>query len=563
MIKSGKVFTSPRLLALGFTVAILMGQQPAPVFRAGAKLVELTVTVLDKKGNAVAGLEPADFTILDEGKPRPVALFRFDGVPAAAPAATAPAPPLPPGVFSNRFERAGEETPRNITALVLDTLNTPPEQSTVARAQMFRYLRTLAPQTRVALFLMGTQLRILHDFTDDADALRAKLDKATLAMPLANVTNYSQSIVEAEAFVNMFAGDPAMQKAAEEMARTMLEVEGMANAQARRLRMERSLAAMEALGQHLAGIPGRKNLVWIGSGFSMLSITGAMGMGIHGSVDNFELKVRQASQRLAQQGIILYIVDSKGLDIPWDQTAAARTTLPPRGRGRFEPQMDSESASNDPRPAMGLMAAITGGRYLHNTNDLTAGFKQTATDMQGSYSLGFYMPGDPDNKWHKLKIQVKRPGVSVRHREGYLASLGPDQSPAWTTENWRAAFANPLASTVIPLAAKCERTPSGELALTVVTEVTAVQFRTEGENRIAELEVAIGDFAPDGSGHTSRNVFSASVPAAKWEDASKQGLTYSHTWKPAAEVTRLRVIVHDVRGGQYGTLDIPLGKLSQ
>jgi VWFA-related protein len=562
MVESGKMFTFPRLLALGFTVALLMGQQPAPVFRAGTKLVELTVTVLDKKGNAVAGLEPADFTILDEGKPRPVALFRFDGVPPA-PETPSTSAPLPPGIFSNRFERPGEETPRNITALVLDTLNTPPQQSTVARAQMFRYLRTLAPQTRVALFLMGTQLRILHDFTADADALRAKLEKATLAMPMANVTNYSESIVEAEAFVNMFAGDPAMQKAAEDMARNMLEVEGMANAQSRRLRMERSLAAMEALGQHLAGIPGRKNLVWIGSGFSMLSITGAMGMGIHGSVDNFETKVRQTSQRLAQQGIILYIVDSKGIDIPWDQTAAARTALPPRGRGRFEPQMDSETASNDPRPAMELMASVTGGRYFHNTNDLTSGFKQTATDMQGSYTLGFYMPGDPDDKWHKLKVHVKRPGVTLRHREGYLANLATEQPLAWTAENWRAAFGNPLASTVIPLAAKCERTASGELALTVITQVSAVQFRTEGENRIAELEVAIGDRTAEGSLRTNREAFHATVPTAKWEEAGQHGITYSRHWKPAADVTSLRVILHDVRGGQYGTLDIPIDKLPQ
>jgi VWFA-related protein len=556
------MFTLPRLVAIGFTVALLVGQQAAPVFRAGTKLVEVTVTVLDKKGNAVTGLEPADFTILDEGKPRPVAMFRFDGVPAAAAPSAAPAaPPLPPGIFSNRDERPGEETPRNITALVLDTLNTPPQQSTVARAQMFRYLRTLAPQTRVALFLMGQQLRILHDFTDDPEALRAKLQKATLGMPTAFVSNYSQSIIEAEAFVNMFAGDPAAMKAAEDMARTMLEVEGMANAQARRIRMEQSLAAMEALGQHLAGIPGRKNLVWIGSGFSMLSITGAMGMGIHGSVDNFELKVRQTSQRLAQQGIILYIVDSKGLELPWDQTAAARTPLPTRGRGRFEPQMDSEEASNDPRPAMGLMASVTGGRYLHNTNDLTAGFKQTATDMQGSYTLGFYMPGDPDDKWHKLKIHMKRSGLTVRHREGYRANSGPAESPAWTSESWRAAFANPLASTVLPLAAKCERTPSGELALTVITVVTAVQFRSEGENRIADLEIAIGDRTADGGMRTNRNTFSAAVPAAKWDEASKQGITYSRQWKPADGTTSLRVIVHDVHGGQYGTLDIALDKL--
>jgi VWFA-related protein len=557
MLESGKMRNLPAwLLAFALTST---AQQSAPVFRAGSKLVEVSVTVLDKKGNAVTGLEPADFTVLDEGKPRELALFRFDGAPApAADSAPAPAAPLPPGVFTNRSS-AGSEPPRNITALVLDSLNTPPEQNTTVRSQMLRYLRALAPQTRVAIFLMGKQLRILHDFTSDDADLRAKLQKATLGMPLTTVTDFSQSIVEAEAFVNMFP--PEMQKAAEEIARNNLEIEAMANAQSRRNRMERSLAAMEALGEHLAGIPGRKNLVWIGAGFSMVSITGAMGMGVHGGVEDFEGKVRKTSQRLAQQGVILYIVDSQGLALPSDQSAASRAPLPVRGRGRFEPQMDTEAASNDPRPAMELMASITGGRYLHNSNDLAAGFKQTATDMQGSYTLGFYLTGDPDDKWHKLKVRVKRAGVNLRHREGYLSESGPPQTTTWTTETWRANFSNPIGSTVIPLTAKCERMPSGDLALTILADMNAVQFRADGDNLKADLEVGIADFAADGSARTNRNSFTASVPAAQWEETRKAGLRHQLQWKPAANATSLRLIVHDVRSGNYGSLDVPLDKL--
>jgi VWFA-related protein len=549
-----------RLLAFGLTAALLLsGQQSAPVFQAGTKLVEVTVSVLDKKGDAVAGLEAADFTVLDEGKPRRVALFHFDGGAPPPAGVTAPAP-LPPGVFSNRPEAAGE-TPRNITALVLDTLNTPPQQSVVARSQTLRYLRTLAPHTRVAIYVMGAQVRILHDFTDDAAALRARLEKATLGMPLAWVTDFAQSIAEAEAFVSLFAGNPAMEKAAEDMARTNLEVEAMANSASRRYRMERSLAALEALGTHLAGIPGRKNLVWIGSGFSMLSITGSMGWGPRGSVENFETRVRDTSRRLAQQGIILYIVDSKGIEPPTDSTAAMRVPLPPRGRGRFEPQMDSEAASNDPRPAMQLMADITGGRYLHNSNDLTAGFQKTTADTRGSYTLGFYMPGEPDDKWHKLKVRVKRSGLNVRHREGYLAASDPAQPPVWTAETWRQAFTNPIGSTVIPLVTKCELTSSGEVTVKLTADANALQFRAEGGNLKADLEIGVAERAPDGSAHTTHTAATASVPAAKWEDARKLGIFFERQWKPEAAATSLRLILRDLRSGQYGSVDVPLNNL--
>jgi len=561
VLESAKMSFSPqRLLLLGLTVALAAAQQSAPVFRAGTKLVEVTVTVLDKKGNAVAGLEQADFTILDDGKPRPAAFFRFDGAPAVSPPENAAHAPSHPGVFTNRAETAGDPTP-NITALVLDALNTPPQENVVVRAQMLRYLRALAPQTRVAMFLMGRQLRILHDFTDDAAALRAKLDKATVGMPLVSIGDYSQSIVEAEAFVNMFAGDPAMQKAAEEMMRNVLEAEAQNNAAARRDRLERSLAAMEILGDHLAGIPGRKNLVWVGAGFSMYTITGRMGMGSRGSVENFESKVRATSRRLAQQGVILYIVDSKGITVAADTTAASPAPLPPRGRGRFEQQMDTEAISSDPHPAMELMASITGGRYLFNTNDLAAGFKQTAIDLQGSYTLGFYMPEDPDGKWHKLKVRLKRSGLNVRHREGYIASTGPAQPVEWTEETWRTVFVNPVGSTVIPMTVKCERMPSGALALTLVADAGAVQFRPDGENLKADLEIGIADRTADGVVRSSRSAFNPSVPAANWEQARGHGVVYQKQWKPGANAADLRLIVYDTRSGQYGSLDVPLAKL--
>jgi VWFA-related protein len=545
----------PRYL-IAVTLAALAAAQPTPpVFRAGTRLVEVSVSVLDNKGNPVTGLGPASFTVLDGNKSRPIAFFRFEGGAQPAPAVRQ----LPPGIATNRVEITGGP-PRNVTALVLDSLNTAPQDSVAVRAQCMRYLKAIGPDTRIAVFHMGTRLTALQDFTDDASALRAKIEKAAVGMPPENVTDFTRSVIEAEQFVDMFAGDPAMQAAMEEMMRHSLEVEGMANAEVRRRRMEESLAELEALGRHLAGIPGRKNLVWVGAGFSMLSITGAMGMGPRGSVENFEDKVRHTAQRLAQQGVILYIVDARGLQLAPDASAQYQRPLPARGRGRFEPQADAETVSNDPTTAMNLLAAVTGGHHLHNSNDLTAGLKQVISDLAGTYTLGFYVPDEPDNKWHKLKVRVNRPGVNISHREGYLADAVAAKPEEWSGERWSAAFADPIGSSAIPVTAKCEITPTGEVALTMVIDVNRINFRPEGDALTAAVQVAMADRTPQG--RTRPRVFNvnASMPSAKWQEVSAKGLVYRSQWKPEPGATSVRIVVRDMRSGDYGSLDVQPAK---
>ena len=197
-------------------VTALAGQQPAPVFRAGTKLVEVTVTVLDKKGHAVAGLEGNDFTILDEGKPRPVAFFRFDAVPATITETRRPVT-LPAGIFTNRpaigrhahaqYHRAGARCVEHC----------PAAEHRGARADDALPEGAGAANPGRDFSHEPANCAILHDFTDDPAALRAKLEKAVMGMPLATVTDYRQSVVEAEAFVNMFP--PEQQAQAADMAR--------------------------------------------------------------------------------------------------------------------------------------------------------------------------------------------------------------------------------------------------------------------------------------------------------------------------------------------------------
>src|ERR1043165_2735878 len=60
--------------------------QGAPQFRAGVNLVQLDVSVLDKKTHLpVRGLTVTDFSVLEDNDPQPIAAFAAVEIPDPAP----------------------------------------------------------------------------------------------------------------------------------------------------------------------------------------------------------------------------------------------------------------------------------------------------------------------------------------------------------------------------------------------------------------------------------------------------------------------------------------------
>jgi hypothetical protein len=71
------------------------------------------------------------------------------------------------------------------------------------------------------------------------------------------------------------------------------------------------------------------------------------------------------------------------------------------------------------------IAQGTGGHFFENTNDL-AGVMELAADPEATYLLAFN-PGNPDGKFHTLKIRCKsKRGDAVEFRPGYLSQ--PDRA---------------------------------------------------------------------------------------------------------------------------------------
>ena len=75
------------------------------------------------------------------------------------------------------------------------------------------------------------------------------------------------------------------------------------------------------------------------------------------------------------------------------------------------------------------LAENTDGLAIVDSNNLAGGMKRVVADLSSYYLLGYYSNTKLDGKYHSITVRVKRPGVQVRARKGYLAAT-PDAMTA-------------------------------------------------------------------------------------------------------------------------------------
>jgi VWFA-related protein len=527
------------LLCGGLTVAA-----QSPTFRSGTTLIEFTVVAVDGKGHPVTDLRQDEVSIRENDQPRAVAFFQFEG---ATDNAQRPEP-LAPGIFTNRSEYT-PGPPRNLTAIVLDAMNTSPNGQRLASAQILRYLRTVPPGSRIGLYRLGEQMAVLHDFTEDLESLRARIARN-------EVEDTRQRTDRGGDFAGlMISTSEEKRQAMAEMAAVEARVLGFFNDGLKDRRLASTLAGLEALGTHLAGIPGRKNLVWISEGLPMIRWADGFI-----KIDN-EI-MRRTARRLASQGIAIYPVDARGI-AAWDTgigSLASGSSKGQRPPSAGEYLADSRGEQNR-WAAMDLWAGVTGGQVIRLTNDPTRGVGEAAADLRAAYSLGFYAAREPDNQWHALTVKVTRPGVRLRHAQGYIAATtGTDATPQWTAARWGEVAYNPLGSTAVRLDARCEL---GEGTLRFALQIAGhdLSFRRRDNEWITELDVAIAEKTSIGPSRIRQEeavIRMADDPAS---DPASTVVRFVTQWVLDPRTTRVRLIVRDRVTDRYGTVDIPVDRL--
>ena len=132
-------------------------------------VVLINVVAKDKHGKPVEDLTRDDFELRDNGQDQKIGLFAREEVIDKAPAPGSPSALT----FTNRPAAAAP----NVTAFLFDELNTSLSDQELAKKDFVRYLQTLPASSRVAVFVLGDSLTMLHDFSQDMASLLAALGK--------------------------------------------------------------------------------------------------------------------------------------------------------------------------------------------------------------------------------------------------------------------------------------------------------------------------------------------------------------------------------------------------
>jgi hypothetical protein len=167
---------------------------------------------------------------------------------------------------------------------------------------------------------------------------------------------------------------------------------------------------MDAVADHLAGIPGRKNLIWLANKFPIGP---------------------RAIEHLSRAGVSIYPVDIDGVC-------------------RLCPER--------PKDAMDAIAALTGGVAYYGRNDIDVAIREAMDDGLVSYTLGFYPSSDDSLQVHRLSVKVSRPGVTLRYRTSIAVEPPhPESTSADPIADLVQALNRPVDATAIPIEASVTR----------------------------------------------------------------------------------------------------------
>ena len=408
-----------------------------PVFRSDINFVRVDVIVSDRQGNPVGDLKAEDFEVTEDGKPQSIQTFKLVNVSEDTGVGNDP-----PREVRNPIEEQTEAARDDVRlfAIFLDDYHVRLENSMRAREPIARFVEEQLNAKDMA--------GVMYPLWSINDVMLTRNRKA-LAAAIRGFTGRKYDYTPRNEFEERY-------------------VHYVSTIEAERIRNQVTLTALKGLIVRLGGLrEGRKAIILISEGFtnSLPAQVNDQVATCNGGACGDQARPRPdgignpaLQQRIDSQEFFLQTDLLSDLRMVYELANRYNTTIyavDPRGLAPFEFDLSSAGQAavsltkntqmlDNTMDTLRILADETDGRAIVNTNDLDKGMKQIVRDSSAYYLLGYTSAVTTDGKFHKINVRVKRPGVQVRARQGYLAlnaveaerSLGPKKAgpPAAITE---------------------------------------------------------------------------------------------------------------------------------
>jgi VWFA-related protein len=391
-------------------------QAQTPIFRTDINFVRVDVIVNDKQGNPVHDLRQEDFEVTEDGKPQAIQTFKLVKVSEDAGVGSDP-----PREVRNAIEEQAEAARDDVRlfAIFLDDYHVRLENSMRARELIAQFVENQLQPADMA--------GVMYPLFSITDVLLTR-NRRNVATAIRGFQGRKYDYTPRNQFEENY-------------------VHYVSTIEAERIRNDVTLTALKALIIRLGGLrEGRKAIILVTEGFTNVlpAQVNDMIATCNGGPCMNQPRPRPdpiapnspAQQRLESQEFFLQtslLSDIRRVTELANRYNTAIYAIDPRGLAPFEFDLSTAGGANvsltkdqqmlnSTIDTLRILADETDGRAIVNTNDLATGMRQIVRDQTAYYLLGYTSTlSEPDGKFHKINVRVKRPGVQVRARPGYLA----------------------------------------------------------------------------------------------------------------------------------------------
>ena len=373
-------------------------QTPGIALQVNVNKVLIPVVVRDQQGRSVSGLKKEDFQLFDNNRPRAISAFMVEqnGAPQGSAAGNA-----------QTASTTSAAPPRRFIVLLFDDLHMSLVDLENAKKAGEKALGGLLEgSNQVAVLSLSG--KVASGLTRD----RAKLDEAILSLKSqGDYLHINEACPKIGYFQAWLLEFPQEAAAIRDAARQVMACGASSDPQdaerTARLIAQRivnvvgrgyvnSFSAIDEIVRRMAALPGQRTLILISPGFEIRDPV-------------VSAAESQMINLAAQSNVTISTLSARGL-YTTSQTAGNDFS----SKYSILDLSWTESSLSD-------LADGTGGTFIHNSNDLEAGFKSLADAPETVYLLELSLDNvKPDVTFHRLKVKVNRDRLQLQARRGYL-----------------------------------------------------------------------------------------------------------------------------------------------